>query len=270
MWGGVWDVRWFDEVDSTNTYLRDQARRGAPEGLVAVADHQTAGRGRLDRRWESPPGANLLASVLLRPRCDPDDLHLCTGAVALAAADACREVAGVEPDLKWPNDLLVGGSKVAGVLAEAEFAGATLAAVVVGIGVNVAWPGPEGAGGTCLDDQLTTAPATDRRVLLEELLRALAARRALLDDGAGRRALADEVRRRCVTLGQMVRVQLVGEELIGPAVSIDGAGRLVVETGSGPRPVAAGDVVHLRPDARPRGSHRPGGPQGPGGPHGPG
>src|SRR3974390_1531919 len=91
-----WDVRWFDEIDSTNTYLREQARSGAPEGLVAVADFQTAGRGRLDRRWESPPGANLLASVLLRPTCEPGDLHLCTGAVALAAADACRDEAGVE------------------------------------------------------------------------------------------------------------------------------------------------------------------------------
>ena len=90
MWAGEWHIRWFDEVDSTNTYVRDQARQGAADGLVVVADHQTAGRGRLDRRWESPPGANLLASVLLRPACAADDLHLCTGAVALAAADACR------------------------------------------------------------------------------------------------------------------------------------------------------------------------------------
>ena len=97
MWGGEWDVHWFEEVDSTNTYVLDQARRGAPPGLVVVADHQTAGRGRLDRRWESPSGTNLLASLLLRPQCDGADVHLCTGAVALAAADACREVAGVAP-----------------------------------------------------------------------------------------------------------------------------------------------------------------------------
>ena len=126
MWGGEWDVHWLDEVDSTNTYVRDRARQGAPAGLVAVADHQTAGRGRLDRRWESPPGANLLASVLLRPGCGAGDVHLCAGAVALAGADACREVAGVEPVLKWPNDLLLDGAKLAGVLAEAEFAGPAL------------------------------------------------------------------------------------------------------------------------------------------------
>jgi BirA family biotin operon repressor/biotin-[acetyl-CoA-carboxylase] ligase len=248
MWGGVWDVRWLDEVDSTNTYLRDRVRHGDPAGLVVVADHQTAGRGRLDRRWESPPGANLLTSVLLRPACAPDDLHLCSGAVALAAADACADVAGVEPALKWPNDLLVGRAKLAGVLADAEFDGARLAAVVVGIGINVAWPGPAEAGGTCLDDAGGAAQPVDKVVLLERLLEGLAARRPLLDDEAGRYALADEVRRRCATLGQRVRVTLPAGELIGVATAIDDAGRLVVETPSGPRAVSAGDVVHLRPD----------------------
>jgi BirA family biotin operon repressor/biotin-[acetyl-CoA-carboxylase] ligase len=246
MWGGEWEIHWLDEVDSTNTLVRDRARRGAADGLVVAADHQTAGRGRLDRRWESPPGANLLASVLLRPHCDAADVHLCTGAVALAAADACREVAGVEPVLKWPNDLLLGGSKLAGVLAEAEFARGALTAVVVGIGMNVAWPGPEGAGGTCLDDVSGVAQPVDRAALLERLLGSLAARRPLLDDAGGRRTLADEVRRRCATLGQPVRVDLPGEELVGLAVAIDDAGRLVVETVSGPRLVSAGDVVHLR------------------------
>ena len=247
MWGGQWQIRWLDEVGSTNTTARDQARQGAAEGLVIVADHQTAGRGRLDRQWESPPGANLLASVLLRPECDAGDVHLCTGALALAAADACQEVAGVEPVLKWPNDLLVGGRKLAGVLAEAEFSGGALVAVVAGIGLNVAWPGPDGAGGTCLDDVGAAAQPVDRRVLLERLLDALAARRGSLDHASGRLALADEVRRRCATLGQAVRVVLPGEELTGLATAIDDAGQLVVETAAGPRRVTAGDVVHLRP-----------------------
>ena len=248
MWGGEWDIHWLDEVDSTNTYVRDRARQGAPAGLVAVADHQTAGRGRLDRRWESPPGANLLASVLLRPGCGPEDVHLYAGAVALAGADACWEVAGVEPVLKWPNDLLLDGAKLAGVLAEAEFTGPTLSAIIVGIGINVAWPGPAEAGGTCLDDVAGTAEPVDRRVLLDRLLTALEPRCELLEEAAGRRDLADEVRRRCATLGQRVRVILVGEELVGSAEAIDDAGRLVVETASGPRPVSAGDVVHLRPE----------------------
>ncbi len=249
MWGGKWDIHRLDEVDSTNTYVRDRARQGAPAGLVAVADHQTAGRGRLDRHWESPPGANLLASVLLRPVCGGGDVHLCAGAVALAGADACREVAGVEPVLKWPNDLLLDGAKLAGVLAEAEFAGPSLTAVVVGIGINVAWPGPDEAGGTCLEfNRGGKAEPVERRVLLDHLLGALAPRCALLEEAEGRRTLADEVRRRCATLGQEVRLILAGEQLTGRASAIDDAGRLVVETASGQRSVSAGDVVHLRPD----------------------
>ena len=244
MSGVEWEIRWFDQVDSTNAYVREQARFGAHEGLVAVADHQTAGRGRLGRRWESPPGVSLLASVLLRPNIDPADLHLCTTVVALAAMDACRVVAGVGTLLKWPNDLLVDGSKVAGILAEAEFAGADLAAVVVGIGINVGWPGPPEAGGTSLE--AATGSPVDRRVLLHALLAALSERRAGLEAAAGRRALADEGRRRCATLGQQVRVTLEGEEITGQAVAVDDAGHLVVETPTGSRRVTAGDVVHLR------------------------
>jgi len=247
MWAGTWEIRRFAEIDSTNTYVLDQAQAGAAEGLVAVAEHQTAGRGRLDRRWESPPGANLLASVLLRPACEADDLHLCSGAVALAAADACAEVAGIEPALKWPNDLLVAGSKLAGVLAEAEFDGSRLRGVVVGIGLNVAWPGPAEAGGTCLDDAGGTAQPVDKEVLLGALLEGLARRRPLLDAEAGRRTLAEEVRRRCATVGQEVRVTLPQEELTGVASAIDDAGYLVVETAAGRRSVNAGDVVHVRP-----------------------
>jgi BirA family transcriptional regulator, biotin operon repressor / biotin---[acetyl-CoA-carboxylase] ligase len=248
MWGGAWDIHRLREVDSTNTYVRDRARHGGAAGLVAVADHQTAGRGRLDRRWESPPGANLLASVLLRPDLDGRDVYLCGGAVALAGADACREVAGVEPVLKWPNDLLLGGAKLAGVLAEAEFAGPSLTAVIVGIGINVAWPGPPEVGGTCLDDVGGMMQPVDRQVLLDHLLAALEPRCGLLEDELGRRALADEVRERCGTLGQRVRVTLPTEELLGRATAIDDAGRLMVATTAGPRTVSAGDVVHLRPD----------------------
>jgi BirA family biotin operon repressor/biotin-[acetyl-CoA-carboxylase] ligase len=247
MWDGRWDVRRFDEIDSTNTYLRDQARHDAPEGAVAVADHQTAGRGRLDRRWEAPPGASLLLSVLFRPDLGPSDLHLCTAAVALAAAAACHEVAGVEARLKWPNDLVVADAKLAGVLAEAEFAEQAVRSVVVGIGINVAWPGPPGVGGTCLADERPDAPPVDRDRLLDALLAGLAPRRHQLDTAEGRRALAREFRERCATLGAQVRVELDGEQVIGLARRIDDAGHLVVETDQGPRTLAAGDVVHLRP-----------------------
>ncbi len=242
----LWDVRRFDEIASTNSYLLAQARAGAPAHLVAVARHQTAGRGRLDRRWESPPGANVLVSFLLRPRCEPSDLHLCTAAVALAAADACRDVADVGAALKWPNDLLVGESKVAGILAEVDFGSGPPAAVVVGLGLNVAWSGPPGAGGTSLEQ--SRGSALDPETVLEGVLAALAPRVALLDHAAGRSALAEEQRRRCATLGARIRVILETGQVTGTARAIDDAGQLVVDTPEGLLTVAAGDVVHLRPD----------------------
>jgi BirA family biotin operon repressor/biotin-[acetyl-CoA-carboxylase] ligase len=244
MWGGIWDVRRFEEIDSTNAYLRREARGGAPEGVVAVADHQSAGRGRMDRRWESPAGASLLVSVLFRPAFDPSELHLCTAALALAAAEACRQVAGVGAVVKWPNDLLVGEAKLAGVLAEAEFVD-TSCAVVVGLGLNIDWAGPEGVGGTCLNEW-SSAPV-DRDLLLDALLQALSSRRALLDSAPGRREVAAELRQRCATLGQRVRVELADQAVVGVALELDDAGHLVVETPTGTQTVAAGDVVHLRP-----------------------
>jgi BirA family transcriptional regulator, biotin operon repressor / biotin---[acetyl-CoA-carboxylase] ligase len=256
MWSGTWEVHRFDEIDSTNAYLARQARLGAPEGTVAVAEHQSAGRGRLDRRWEAPPGASLLVSVLFRPEFDAAELHLCTAVLALAASEACRRVAGVDPVLKWPNDVLVGEEKLAGVLAEAEFGGGPggeggaggeggEVAVVVGLGLNIDWPGPAGVGGTCLRD--LGADGVDRAVLLDALLEALSARRALLDSAAGRREVVAELRDRCATLGRRVRIALADEAVTGVATEIDDAGHLVVQTSEGPRTVSAGDVVHLRP-----------------------
>lgn len=257
-------VRRLASVTSTNAVTLEAARHGAAAGLVVVADHQTAGRGRLGRRWEAPPGSSLLVSVLLRPELPPSELHLCTAAVAFAAADACATAAGVAPGLKWPNDLVVGDRKLAGVLAEVAFAPPTSAgahagapegtaapAVVVGIGLNVDWPGPPEVGGTCLRDE--AGRPVDREGVLAALLEALGGRAAALDRSDGRRALAEELRRRCVTLGRRVRVELPGtgagappEVLVGEAVALTDAGHLVVAAGGTRREVAAADVVHLR------------------------
>jgi BirA family transcriptional regulator, biotin operon repressor / biotin---[acetyl-CoA-carboxylase] ligase len=243
------DVRWFPEIDSTNRWVLEQARTGAPEGLVAVADHQTAGRGRLGRSWTAPPGGSLLVSILLRPDLPPDSFHLVTAAVALAASDACRAGAGVEPGLKWPNDLLVDDRKLAGVLAEADRAAPSGPAVVVGIGINVNWPDPLPdeleATATSLD-RLAGRPV-DRVELLVELLVGLEARYAGLGDAAGRVALASEYRRRCSTIGRAVRVELADESFTGEACDVNDAGQLLVTTDACLRTVSAGDVVHLRP-----------------------
>jgi BirA family biotin operon repressor/biotin-[acetyl-CoA-carboxylase] ligase len=245
------DVRHFDVVDSTNRYLLDEARAGAPEGVVAVADHQSAGRGRLGRRWEAPAGASLLVSVLLRPGVPPADRYLVTAAVALAAAQAVEEETGVDLAVKWPNDLLApDGRKVAGVLAEAEGD-----AVVVGIGINVSWPTEDdelaGPGLEDLAGRATSLAALGGRPvprdrLLTALLAALEPRAAALADAAGRRRLAAELRGACATLGARVRVELADGPIDGTAVDLTPSGQLVVETASGRQVVSAGDVTHLR------------------------
>jgi BirA family transcriptional regulator, biotin operon repressor / biotin---[acetyl-CoA-carboxylase] ligase len=253
------DVRRFGEIDSTNTWLLAEARAGAPEGLVAVADHQSAGRGRLDRRWEAPPGAALLVSVLLRPVLEPGALHLATALVALSALDACRQTAGVDAGIKWPNDLVVADAKLAGVLAEADpSAGGGTAgsvAVVVGIGLNIEPPGRGASSNATSLAELVAAgrgsAVPSRDALLSALLYELERRRPELDDAEGRRALGSDLRSRCVTLGRAVRVELGTTELIGTATGLTDEGALVVETDAGRRVVTAGDVVHLRGAAPP-------------------
>jgi BirA family biotin operon repressor/biotin-[acetyl-CoA-carboxylase] ligase len=202
--------------------------------LVAVADHQTAGRGRLGRTWEAPPGGSLLMSVLLRPSLPPERLHLATAAVALAAAGACEDEAGFRPGLKWPNDLLVEDRKLAGVLAEAD-----LPAVVVGLGLNVDWPaGAVPAGGTAVN--LVAGRDVDRDALLAALLRRLG---QLVADWA---AVPSLYRASCATLGRVVRVELPDETFTGTAADVTDAGHLLVDVGMCLREVTAGDVVHVR------------------------
>ena len=173
-------------------------------------------------------------SVLLRPALAPDRLHLVTAAVALAAADACRDVAAFRPELKWPNDLVVDDRKLAGVLAEAD-----LPAVVVGIGINVNWDVEVPNGGVAANQ------VAGRRVDVEALLSSLLER-------LGRRygdweAVARDYRRASATIGRTVRVDLADESFTGTAADISDDGHLLVDVGMCLRTVTAGDVVHLRP-----------------------
>jgi BirA family transcriptional regulator, biotin operon repressor / biotin---[acetyl-CoA-carboxylase] ligase len=231
------EVRWFDSLDSTNRYLLDEARRGAPEGLVAVADVQTAGRGRRGREWVAPPGASLLVSVLLRPALAPEQTPLVTMACGVAMADAVARVAGFAPALKWPNDLVVGDRKLVGILAERDGD-----AVVVGVGVNVEWQAfPAELAETATACNLEAGHSVDRRELLDAFLAELDARYADLDATVG------EYRARLATLGRRVRVEGPDGDLVGRAVGIGAAGQLRVEVDGGDvLEVHVGDVVHLR------------------------
>lgn len=259
------DVRWVASTGSTNADALELARAGEREGIVLVADHQTAGRGRAGRTWTAPAEASLLLSVLLRPPAAVMDLT--TMAMAVAAAEAIEDVAGFAPRLKWPNDLVWPGDgrgddrKLAGILAEADWpAGSTPDAgyrppppnervvVVVGIGINVTWPQqlPDDLSEIAVACNHITDVAVDREGLLVALLRRLDHHYSALV--AGERApLLAAWRSRSATLGHRVRVHLVRGEIEGVAADITDHGHLVVETADGPRQVTTGDVVHLRP-----------------------
>jgi BirA family biotin operon repressor/biotin-[acetyl-CoA-carboxylase] ligase len=250
--GGLWRaVEVVKVTGSTNADLLARAAAGAPEGLVLAAEEQRAGHGRMNRAWVSRPRAGLTFSVLLRPPSARRGwLPLLTG---LAVAEAVRSVAAVPARLKWPNDVLVGGAKLAGILAEAS-----ADAVIIGIGVNVSAapaelpPAPENPGAlpaTSLAILGSSHP--DRAKLLTEILAGLehwyrAWQRAGSDpDRCGLRA---EYALASATLGRQVRVELpVGQPLSGLAAGVDSEGRLLLRASSGAVvPVAAGDVVHLR------------------------
>jgi len=243
------EVRRFDSIDSTNRYLIDAARAGAAEGLVVVADHQDAGRGRLGRRWEAPPGASLLTSVLLRPPLPPRRAHVVSFAAALAAADAVAAVAGIPVDLKWPNDLMASGRKLAGILAEADVDAGRLAAVVVGLGINVQWDSiPSELDGIATACNLEAGRPVDRDAVLARYLHGLEDRYEAVLGKAGPDTVVAEYRERCATLGARVRVEQASSAFVGNALDVDDDGRLIVERDhGGPVVVAAGDVVHLRP-----------------------
>jgi BirA family transcriptional regulator, biotin operon repressor / biotin---[acetyl-CoA-carboxylase] ligase len=232
-----WDVRRFAEIDSTNRYVLDEARLGAPAGLVAVADHQTAGRGRFDRRWEAPPGSSLLVSVLVRPAAPGDGSHQVVMAVALALAQAVNDVAGVTPELKWPNDLVVGDRKLAGLLAEREGD-----AVVIGAGCNVEWESfPPELTETATACNLEAGHSVDRDALLDRFLDHLAAALDAFD------RVPERYRERLATLGRRVRVERADDSLEGEAVDVTRDGALVVRLDDGHEElITAGDVVHLR------------------------
>jgi len=239
----VWRIEHFTEIDSTNTWAVAEARHGAPEGLVAYADFQSEGRGRLDRTWESPVGASLLCSVLLRPDVPVEDLTLVLGAVALAARAALVRLSGVRPSLKWPNDLVVGDAKVAGLLAELVHEG-DANAVVVGIGVNLTHEGPANVVATSVREQtgVTITPAALLDILLEEL----EVRRAQLDTPEGRAALRDEYRGSLATIGRRVRVERFDDIVSGEALGVDESLRLVLDVDGVQVVLSAGDVVHVR------------------------
>lgn len=247
--GGLWSaITVVDRTGSTNADLAEAARSGAEEGQVLIAETQFAGRGRLGRVWNAPPRSGLTFSVLLRPDVPVSGQGWLPLLFGVAAASALRNVAEVDVRLKWPNDLLIGERKLAGVLAE-RIDGA----VVIGMGLNVSLREEELPVETATSLTIEEATSTDREPLVKAILREIETHyrdwsHARGDaDQSGLRAAYQAV---SATIGSQVRVELPGERVMtGLATGVDHSGHLRVRAHDGDHTLSAGDVVHVRPSA---------------------
>lgn len=247
--GALWTaIEVLAETESTNAVVAARAREGAAEGLVVAAEYQSAGRGRMGRTWTTPARSALLFSVLLRPVDVSPARWPWLGLLApLAVAAAVRSVAEIPALVKWPNDVLLDDRKLAGILLERVDTPDGPAAVV-GIGLNVTLREEERPHPAATSLAIEGAATTDRVTVLAAILRELATRYQGWVDVKGDPAqLLADYTELSATFGRDVRVELPdGSTLIGTATGLDAEGRLLVQTGSGPRPLAAGDVTHLR------------------------
>ena len=226
-------VRWDDVTGSTNATALELAAEGAPAWTLVAAGHQTAGRGRHGRSWLDRPGSALMCSLVLRPDWQPDRVGLVSLAAGAAMAEAASAVSGEEIRCKWPNDLLMGMTKVGGILGEASISASGIDHVVVGIGVNLEVPdGIPGAG--------AIGPVDAEALLAAFLVRF----RELLDGppsdvGERWRAVSD-------TLGRLVHATTTrGDVIRGVAADIDDNGALLLDADAGPVRVAFGEIEHL-------------------------
>lgn len=238
---GRGENRYLAETDSTNTQVKQMAMQGAPDGSLCLAECQTAGKGRLGRRWVSPAGQGLWMSVLLRPHIKPDQAPLITLCAAMAMARAVQEVSGEACVIKWPNDLVHGGKKICGILLELGADPDAIEYVVVGTGLNMrrgAYP-PELAERAISVEEF--APLPKRRDIVVHYLEALEGLIDRLEEGGFAAIEAEYVKNSC-TLGKRVQVT-GGVSLLGTAEAIDETGALLVRDDEGQlHRVLSGDV----------------------------
>jgi BirA family biotin operon repressor/biotin-[acetyl-CoA-carboxylase] ligase len=244
---GRWrEIVWRAEVDSTQRLARERARAGAPEGTVVIAEAQSAGRGRLGRHWHSPPGTNLYCTLILRPARPPAVVPQLALVAGVAVADAVCEALGRAAQLKWPNDVLVDGRKVAGILTELEGEAERVSFVLVGIGVNVnadpaTFPDDIAAGATSL--RVAAGAPLDRIAFTAGLLAAVEARYGQFLAG-GFAAIRPAFEATAFLTGRAVRVSGPDAAAHGRVVGVDDDGALLLaRDGGGTQRVLAGEVT---------------------------
>ena len=226
---------WYDSIDSTNTRARELAKQGAPHGTVLIADHQTGGRGRRGRSFHSPAGSGIYMSVILRPRCAPQELMHLTCAAAVAMCDAVEAACGFRPGIKWTNDLVSGSKKIAGVLTELGFdAHGNVDFAVIGIGINCCQTEqdfPDDIRDIAGSLASVSGKPVDRAAVAAAMMDALHRMDAEL---LTRKAhILDRYRRDCITLGREVSLHRGEEVRHGTALDIDTDGALIVRLTDG-------------------------------------
>jgi len=241
-------IHYFSAVDSTNSCARQLAERGAEEGEIVIAESQNHGRGRLGRPWVSPPYLNLYFSVVLRPKLPPIDAPQITLMAAVALADTVASFIPVAPVIKWPNDVLVRGRKLAGVLTESSGDSVRIEFVILGIGVNLNYPRslmPEAIRQRATSIVELTQKNISREAFVRRLIQDLDRCYGELEEG-GFDPLATRWEARFGFRGKKVRVEMTDRVLIGRAKGIDRDGALILEDEMGQcQRVVAGDVIPL-------------------------
>ncbi|MGB0580788.1 MAG: biotin--[acetyl-CoA-carboxylase] ligase, partial [Limisphaerales bacterium] len=240
------EVHIFNETGSTNDVIEKLARDGAKEGVVVFAESQSRGRGRMGRRWLSPPRKGLWFSVLLRPQMRPQAVTRITVAAAVALSRALQRVAGLSPEIKWPNDIHLDGRKAAGILTELNAEVDRVKYVILGIGldVNLAESDlPEDLRQIATSVRIASGRKIDRPGFAAIVLEELDAVYARLGD-AEFPAVAEEWEQQCITLGKNVAITIGNREIRGRAESLDEDGALMVRTSHGQlERIVGGDVL---------------------------
>jgi len=242
-------IHHFETLDSTNSKAYELALNGAEEGEVVIAESQEKGKGRLGRQWFSPPFLNIYISLILRPRIPPHQASLVTLMAAVATADAIRNFSGILPMIKWPNDILFRGRKVAGLLNEIHSEVDRIHFVILGIGVNLNMDEKifsKEIRNIATSLKIETGQTVSRKDFLQSLFLELEKWYAMFSE-QGSALILKAWRDRAHIKGKQVKVTSFGETLVGRAIDIDSDGALILETKGGrQKRVVAGDIEYRK------------------------
>ena len=239
-------IHYFVEIDSTNVYAHKLAQEGAAEGEVVIAEAQTHGKGRMGRSWVSPPYRNLYLSVILRPKLAPPHAAQITLMCAVALAETVQSFLPFRPEIKWPNDILAGGKKLAGILTESSVEADRVRFVIVGIGVNLNFPKelmPKAIQDVATSIFILTQKTVDREAFARRLIQDLDRCYGELENG-GFASIAERWESFFQLKGKKVKVEMMDQAILGKAMGIDSEGALILQDEGGcQRKIVAGDVI---------------------------